>query len=98
MVLIDVAKAGEEREVEAYAPIFSEHACKLIEVAELACGMSASEDGVKMVRHAAAQIEKLCPQVINAARILAARPKSQAAIDNMEVCTVPIVFSRLLSC
>lgn len=29
------------------------------------------------VRHAASQIESLCPQVINAAKILAARPKSK---------------------
>lgn len=39
--------------------------------------MSNNEDGVKMVRYGAAQIEHLCPQVINAARILAARPKSK---------------------
>ena len=47
--------------------------------------MSGNEDGVKMVRHAAAQIENLCPQVINAARVLAARPRSKVALDNMEV-------------
>ncbi len=39
--------------------------------------MSNNEEGVKMVRMAAGQIESLCPQVINAARILAARPKSK---------------------
>lgn len=38
-----------------------------------------------MVRHAAAQIETLCPQVINAARILAARPRSKVAQENMDV-------------
>jgi catenin alpha len=47
--------------------------------------MSGNEDGVKMVRYAASQIENLCPQVINAARILAARPKSKVALENMEV-------------
>lgn len=47
--------------------------------------MSGNEDGVKMVRYAAAQIENLCPQVINAARVLAARPRSKVAQDNMEV-------------
>lgn len=41
--------------------------------------MSNNEDGVKMVRYGAAQIEHLCPQVINAARILAARPKSKVS-------------------
>lgn len=46
--------------------------------------MSNNEDGVKMVRYAAAQIDNLCPEVINAARILAARPKSKVAQENME--------------
>ncbi|KAH9403958.1 Catenin alpha-1 [Tyrophagus putrescentiae] len=52
---------------------------QLVEVANLACSMSNNDDGVKMVRYAASQIEKICPQVINAARILAARPKSRRA-------------------
>lgn len=55
------------------------------QVANLVCSMSGNEDGVKMVRYAAAQIENLCPQVINAARVLAARPRSKVALDNMEV-------------
>jgi len=33
------------------------------QVANLACSMSSNEEGVKMVRLAAAEIEKLCPQV-----------------------------------
>jgi catenin alpha len=56
-----------------------------VEVANLACSMSANEEGVKMVRYAAQQIQKLCPQVVNAARILASRPRSKVAQDNMEV-------------
>lgn len=47
--------------------------------------MSANEDGVKMVRHAAGQIDALCPQVINAARILAARPRVKVVQENMDV-------------
>src|SRR5690349_967640 len=47
--------------------------------------MSGNEDGVKMVRYAASQIESLCPQVINAARILASRSKSKVALENMDV-------------
>ncbi|CAG7819895.1 unnamed protein product [Allacma fusca] len=85
LVLIEAAKAGNEKEVEDYAQVFTEHANKLVEVANLACSMSGNEDGVKMVRYAASQIENLCPQVINAARILAARPKSKVALENMEV-------------
>ena len=47
--------------------------------------MSNNEDGVKIVRMAAHQIETLCPQVINAARVLAARPRSKVALENMDV-------------
>ena len=43
--------------------MFTEHAHKLVEVANLACSMSNNDDGVKMVRYAASQIENLCPQV-----------------------------------
>lgn len=84
-VLIQAARNGNEKEVEECAAIFTEHANKLVEVANLVCSMSNNEDGVKMVRYAAAQIETLCPQVINAARILAARPRSKVAQDNMDV-------------
>lgn len=47
--------------------------------------MSNNEDGVKLVRMAADQIDNLCPQVINAARVLAARPRSKVALENMDV-------------
>lgn len=40
-----------------------EHANKLVEVANLACSMSSNEEGVKLVRLAASQLETLCPQV-----------------------------------
>ncbi|GAB1599002.1 catenin alpha-like isoform X2 [Argonauta hians] len=83
LVLIEAAKAGDENAVEEFAAIFSEHANKLVEVANLACSMSSNEEGVKMVRIAATEIENLCPQVINAARILAARPRSKVAQENM---------------
>ena len=65
LVLIEAAKSGNEKEVEEYSQVFVEHANKLVEVANLACSMSGNEDGVKMVRYAASQIEALCPQVIN---------------------------------
>ncbi|XP_063434878.1 catenin alpha-2-like [Mytilus trossulus] len=85
LVLIEAAKAGDEKGVEEYAQVFAEHANKLVEVANLACSMSSNEDGVKMVRLAAAELENLCPQVINAARVLAARPRSKVAQENMDV-------------
>ena len=47
--------------------------------------MSNNEEGIKMVRLAAGQLQQLCPQVINAARVLVARPRSKVALENMEV-------------
>ncbi|KAL6262972.1 catenin alpha isoform X1 [Pogonomyrmex barbatus] len=82
--LYEAAEKGWVKEVEEYALIFTEHANKLVEVANLVCSMSNNEDGVKMVRYAAAQIENLCPQVINAARVWAAR-NSDVAKENMKV-------------
>lgn len=32
LVLIEAAKAGNKRDVEEYAQVFNDHACKLIEV------------------------------------------------------------------
>ncbi|CAG9821179.1 unnamed protein product [Phaedon cochleariae] len=84
LVLIKAAQNGNEKEVEEYAVLFTEHSNKLVEVANLVCSMSNNEDGVKMVRYAAAQIDNLCPEVINAARILAARPRSKVAQENMD--------------
>ncbi|XDV15431.1 hypothetical protein PO909_015527 [Leuciscus waleckii] len=57
----------------------------LFQVANLACSISNNEEGVKLVRMAATQIDSLCPQVINAALTLAARPQSKVAQDNMDV-------------
>uniref|UniRef100_A0AAY4E826 Catenin alpha-1 n=1 Tax=Denticeps clupeoides TaxID=299321 RepID=A0AAY4E826_9TELE len=85
LVLIEAAKNGNEKEVKEYAQVFREHANKLIEVANLACSISNNEEGVKLVRMAASQLETLCPQVINAALALAAKPNSKVAQDNMEL-------------
>ncbi|KAK6487319.1 catenin alpha-3-like [Huso huso] len=85
LVLIEAAKNGKEREIKEYAAIFREHANKLVEVANLASSISTNEDGVKIVQMAAHHIETLCPQVINAALALPARPKSQTVMNNMEV-------------
>uniref|UniRef100_A0A673BL51 Catenin (cadherin-associated protein), alpha 1 n=1 Tax=Sphaeramia orbicularis TaxID=375764 RepID=A0A673BL51_9TELE len=54
-------------------------------VANLACSISNNEEGVKLVRMAASQLETLCPQVINAALALAAKPNSKVAQDNMDL-------------
>ncbi|XP_061304529.1 catenin alpha-3 isoform X1 [Pezoporus flaviventris] len=86
LVLIEAAKNGREKEIKEYAAIFREHTSRLVEVANLACSLSTNEDGMKIVQMAANHIETLCPQVINAALALAARPKSQVVKNNMEMC------------
>lgn len=85
LVLIEAAKNGNEKEVKEYAQVFREHANKLIEVANLACSISNNEEGVKLVRMSAGQLEVLCPQVINAALALAAKPHSKVALENMDL-------------
>ncbi|XP_035399211.1 catenin alpha-3 [Cygnus atratus] len=85
LVLIEAAKNGREREIKEYAAIFREHTSRLVEVANLACSLSTNEDGTKIVQMAANHIETLCPQVINAALALSARPKSQVVKNNMEM-------------
>ena len=84
-LLISAAKEGNEKKVQEHGLDFKEHADKLVEVAELTCSMSGNPDGVKMVRYAAGQIKKLCPEVINAAMVLAAIPQSKVAQENMDV-------------
>lgn len=85
LVLIEAAKNGNEKEVKEYAQVFRDHANKLIEVANLACSISNNEEGVKLVRMSASQLEALCPQVINAALALAAKPHSRVAQETMDL-------------
>lgn len=83
-ILVEAATNGDLQYIETDGSrMFADHANTLVEVAKLACSMSSNEDGVKMVRYASNQIELLHPQVVNAARILAARPSSQYAMENM---------------
>lgn len=82
--LINAAQSGNRRSVHDKVDVFTKHAEKLIEVANLVCSMSTNEDGVKMVRYASAQIDLLCPQVINSALILTERPSSRFAQENMD--------------
>ena len=46
-----------------FAQVFTEHALKLVEVAELAVSMAEDQAGVRMVRQAAAQVATLYKQV-----------------------------------
>jgi catenin alpha len=54
-----------------------------LQVANLVCQMSNNEEGIKMIKYAAMQVEKLAPQVVNAARLLCARADSKVAQENM---------------
>ncbi|CAF2404143.1 unnamed protein product [Rotaria sp. Silwood2] len=85
LALIDAARHGNTQLVEETAQIFIEHAAKLIEVANVVCSMSDSIEGIKLVRLTTKQIENLSPQVVNAARILAARSTSKVALENMDI-------------
>ncbi|VDN52099.1 unnamed protein product [Dracunculus medinensis] len=84
MMLIESAKRHDELATTENGRMFQDHANKLVEVAHLVCQMSNNEDGVRAVRYAAILVEKLAPQVVNAAHLLCARD-SQVARDNMDV-------------
>ena len=83
--LIEAAKSGDQLRFEECIKIFTEHAEKLHEVAQMVCSMSNDLEGVKLVRMADLQVRQLAPQVVNAAKVLAARPTSKVALENMEV-------------
>ena len=85
LLLIETAKQGNASEFPGFAAVFEEHAKKLLQVAELACSMCDREDGVKLVRHAMNQLENLCPQVVNAAKMLCINPRNKVANENMDV-------------
>jgi len=84
MALISAAQSGDENLVKEEAQIFRDHANKLVEVANLACSVSGNQEGNRMVKLAAKTLEVLCPQVINSALTLAARPESEPAQKNMD--------------
>lgn len=82
--LVDAAKSGDELSVEEYAQALRNHAKMFVDVSYLNSCMSNNEIGVERVYNSMAQLEELCTQVINAAKILALRTSSKAAIENME--------------
>ena len=62
-LMISAAEAGHEAGVTRYAQLFTEHALKLVEVADLACRMGEErEDGVARVRQAASVLQSLYTQ------------------------------------
>lgn len=81
--LVEAAKSEDKDLVEEYAQALRSHAKMLVDVAYLNCCMSSNEVGVERVYHSMEELEKLCSQVINAAKILA-RTSSKPAVENME--------------
>lgn len=82
--LVDVAKSGDEVSFEEYAEALRRSWKMLMDVAYLNCCMSNNEVGVERVNHSVRRLDKLCNQVINAAKVLVLRTSSKAAIENME--------------
>jgi len=82
--LVTAARSGDEISVEEYAQALRDNSKMLADVAYLNCCMSNNEIGVDRVYHSVRQLEELNTQVINAAKILALRSSSKAAIENME--------------
>ena len=64
-LMICAAEAGDEARVTEYSAMFTEHALKLVEVADLAVTMSSSQEGeaVEAVRQAAANLQSFHSQV-----------------------------------
>ena len=50
----------------------------------MVCTMSHDMEGIKLVRITSQQVKDLTPQVVNAAKILAVRPQSKVAQENMD--------------
>ena len=85
-------------QVEEYGQVFMEHANKLVEVANLACSMSSNEEGVKLVRLAATQLETLCPQVRVTAVCIGSRGGGEVLRSSFSVaiiCTVHVCICNM---
>ncbi len=80
-LMMAAALDGDVDRVEEAAASFVELSGRIVEVAHLAVSVSSAQDqdGVKMVRHAAALLQQLSRPVVDAARILSLRPDSKPA-------------------
>ncbi|MFH4980926.1 hypothetical protein AB6A40_007635 [Gnathostoma spinigerum] len=82
MMLIESARRQDEQATIEHGKLFQEHADKMVQVAHLVCRMSNNEDGIRVLQYAALLVDKIAPQVVNAAHLLCARD-SQVARENM---------------
>merc|ERR1719309_770865 len=75
--LAEAVKNGNmtESKVDSLCKEFTSHSGKLLAISKLACSMSSCQEGVKMVRYAAQQVDSLRPLIVNAALIIASQPE-----------------------
>lgn len=84
ILLIEAAKEGHEENTRYRSKMFQEHANEIVSVARLSCQLSSDVESVSVIQHTAAQLEKLAPQVAQAAILLCHQPTSKTAQENME--------------
>uniref|UniRef100_A0A7E4ZTX2 Vinculin n=1 Tax=Panagrellus redivivus TaxID=6233 RepID=A0A7E4ZTX2_PANRE len=85
ITLIKAASDGNVSETQYAGDAFQNHADSMVLVARRVCEMSSDQDANRIVRYAALCCETLAPQVVNAALLLAEKPNSAVAKENMEV-------------
>lgn len=84
LLLIESAKTGNLDDTRHKSHLFRQHAAKLVSVARLACKMSGDVEGISIIQHTADQLEKLAPEVSDAAFLLCSDPDSKTAQENMD--------------
>uniref|UniRef100_A0A8R1DYI7 Alpha-catenin n=1 Tax=Caenorhabditis japonica TaxID=281687 RepID=A0A8R1DYI7_CAEJA len=84
ILLIEAAKTGSEEKTAYHAQVFQQHANDIVHVARLSCRLSSDVEGISVIQLTAAQLERLAPQVSEAAFLLCAQNESKAAQENME--------------
>ncbi|CAB3398843.1 unnamed protein product [Caenorhabditis bovis] len=83
-LLIEAAKSGDHEHTRHRAQLFFQHADKIISVARLSCRLSSDVESVSVIMHTSTQLEKLAPQVADAAYLLCSKPDSKTTQENME--------------
>ncbi|KAI6217850.1 Protein humpback-1 [Aphelenchoides fujianensis] len=81
--LLRSAELGDLPATEQHAAVFREQAQNLCRIARLVCKISPDPEGVGEVRYAAHLLERLTPQVVDAAFLACLRPHDAAAKENL---------------
>lgn len=83
--LRNAAASGSSSQLESLANVFTQDAKRLQEVSRVTRNMASNKPVAITAKKVEENIHTLCPQVIHAARTLAAHPVSKIAQENMEV-------------